>query len=148
MRTVHLTHHYDAPAKEVWDIATDYDCLAEVMSNLIAFEGLPSGKVMTDQKFNVMVSLFGLLPAQPYHMEVLECDDHNMLLKSSERGAGVKCWKHTLRVTPTQTGSQLTDTIEIDAGWLTWGFALWAGFLYKKRHGPRVRILERNLTAS
>lgn len=134
MKTIHLTHHYPAPARAVWEIAIDFACLAEVMEGLITFEGLPDGRVQPGQKLEVMVSLFGRLPAQPYHMEVIDFDDAEMVLKSSERGAGVKSWQHTLRVTPTDTGCQMTDTIRIDAGWATPLFALWARYLYRKRH--------------
>ena len=142
MKTVHLTHHYSAPAADLWAIATDLDVLKDVMEGLIVFEGLPSGRVQTGQECEVMVSLFGRLPKQPYFMEVLECDDNAMVLRSNERGAGVKSWRHTLTVQSTPTGSILTDKIEIDAGFLTWAFAAWARFLYNKRHAPRVRILK------
>lgn len=143
MKTIELIHHYDAPARAVWEVAIDYDCLSEVMDGLVTFEGLPTGRVEAGQSITVMVSLFGRLPAQPYQMEVMEFDNDNMVLTSSERGAGVKSWQHTLRVSATQTGSQLCDKIEIDAGWATWIFARWARYIYRKRHAPRVRILAR-----
>lgn len=143
MRTISLTHNYAASAREVWEVAIDYDCLSEVMAGLVTFEGLPSGRVQAGQSMKVMVSLFGKLPAQPYQMKVLAFDDDEMHFQSSELGAGVKSWNHTLRVTPTENGSQLSETVEIDAGWATSLFALWARYLYAKRHAPRVRILER-----
>jgi hypothetical protein len=143
MRTTQLAYNYPYPARKVWDVAIDYDCLAEVMEGLIRFEGLPSGKVQAGQSMTVMVSLFNRLPAQPYHMEVVDFDDTAMRLVSSERGAGVKSWRHSLRVEPTQTGCTLFDTIEIDAGWLTMPFSVWAKFLYKRRHNPRLAILAR-----
>lgn len=143
MRRVELIHEYDAPAREVWEIAIDYACLAEVMQGLISFVGLPTGRVKSDQAITVMVSLFGKLPSQPYDMQIVEFDDAKMSFTSSERGAGVKSWRHSLQVKPTATGCQLTDKIEIDAGLLTWPFALWARFLYRKRHNPRLKILDR-----
>jgi hypothetical protein len=143
MRTIRLTHTYAAPARDVWQIAIDYDCLSEVMDGLVTFEGLPSGCVQAGQSMTVMVSLFGKLPAQPYHMEVMAFDDDAMQFQSSELGAGVKSWNHSLHVTPTEMGCQLSDTIEIDAGWKTAFFALWARYLYAKRHAPRLRILQR-----
>lgn len=141
MKTVTVTHDYAVPAPVLWALVTDYDALAEVMKGLISFEGLPAGRTRTGQKLEVMVSLFGRLPPRPYVMEVLECDEDNMRLRSSEKGAGVKSWHHTLTVTGTQTGCRLTDRIEIDAGWLTPVFALWARYLYKARHKPRLRLL-------
>lgn len=142
MKTVHLTHDYPVSPERLWTLATDYGALARVMEGVVAFEGLPEGRVQEGQKIDVMVSLFGKLPKQPYHMEVVECDDSRMVLRSSEKGAGVKEWRHTMRVTPAPGGSRLTDTIEIEAGLLTGAFALWARYLYGARHKPRLRLLE------
>lgn len=143
MRIVYLKHEYPFLARDVWEVATDYDCLAEVMKGMITFEGLPKGRIKAVQSASVMVSLFGRLPAQPYHMEVVAFDDKAMTLTSSEIGAGVKSWRHTLQDLPTETGCTLTDRIEIEAGMLTIPFALWAKVLYAKRHKPRLCILER-----
>lgn len=141
MRTVTLEHDYPATAEEVWALATDLDSLKDVMNGIVTFEGLPSGRIHAGQTITVQVSLFGKLPPQPYFMEILECDDKAMTFRTSERGAGVKSWCHTLSVKPLSSGSRLRDEIEIDAGWMTWSFALWARFLYRKRHKPRLRIL-------
>ena len=141
MKTVRLEHEYTSPAKEVWMLATDLDALREIMEGVVTFEGLPSGRVYVGQKFTVQVSLFGKLPPRPYVMEVLECDDEAMILRSFEKGAGVKSWRHTLTVEPQQSGARLRDVIEIDAGWMSWAFAIWARFLYSKRHEPRVQML-------
>ena len=141
MRTVVLTHDYPVPAGRLWALVTDYDALAEVMQGLASFEGLPSGRTQTGQILDVQVSLLGKLPPQPYRMEVLDCDDVAMVLRSDEKGAGVRSWRHTLRVTPTETGSRLTDRIEIDAGWKTPIFAAWARYMYGARHKPRLRML-------
>lgn len=142
MRTVSLEHDYPVAPARLWSLATDYGALSDVMKGIASFEGLPSGRTQTGQKMDVMVSLFGKLPKQPYHMEIVECDDQNMILRSSERGSGVKAWQHKLTVTETETGSRLHDKIDIDAGLLTPVFALWARYLYGARHKPRLRMLE------
>ena len=142
MRTVKVVNKYNATPEQLWMLATDYDALGEIMQGIASFEGLPSGRTQTGQKLNVMVSLFGKLPSQPYAMEVLECDDARMILRSSEHGAGVKSWHHTLTVSETETGSRLTDNIEIDAGLMTPVFALWAKYLYSARHKPRLKLLK------
>ncbi len=142
MKTVLIENDYAAPAEKLWRVATDYAALVEVMEGLVSFTGLPPGRTQTGQKINVMVSLFGKLPQQPYFMEVLECDDVCMILRSSERGAGVKSWLHTLTVTETPEGSRLTDRIDIDAGVLTPIFAIWAKYLYSARHKPRQKLLQ------
>ncbi|WP_299891677.1 SRPBCC family protein [uncultured Ruegeria sp.] len=142
MRIVTVQNDYPVSASRLWAMATDYAALSEVMEGLVSFEGLPAGRTQTGQRLEVMVSLFGKLPAQPYRMEVLECDNQRMILRSSERGAGVKTWLHSLSVTEIESGSRLHDRIEIDAGMLTPVFALWARYLYRARHKPRLRLFE------
>lgn len=142
MKTVVLQHDYDATPARVWSLATDYDALKTIMKGIVAFEGIPEGRTETGQKCDVQVSLFGKLPWQPYYMEILECNDDAMVLRSSEKGVGVKSWRHTLTVTETSSGgSCLTDHIEIEAGLLTFAFAKWAQFLYAARHKPRNALL-------
>jgi ligand-binding SRPBCC domain-containing protein len=143
MKTVRIENSYPYPADRVWALATDFASFTEVMDGIVTFEGLPTGRTETGQKISVQVSVLGKLPKQSYHMEVVECDDQTMLLRSSERGAGIKSWRHTLRVIPTLDGCKLTDEIEIDAGWKTPVFALWARYVYNARHKPRLRILAR-----
>jgi hypothetical protein len=143
MRSVLVENDYTASPARLWAVATDYDALSEIMQGIASFEGLPKGRTRTGQKMTVMVALFGKLPKQPYYMEILECDDNRMILRSSEKGAGVKSWHHTLTVSETAAGSRLTDRIEIDAGMLTPLFALWAKYLYRARHKPRQQFLQR-----
>lgn len=144
MGTVRVEHDYPVEPRELWANATDYQALQEVMRGIVAFDGLPDGRTKTGQKLSIQVSLFGMLPSQPYYLEVVECDDDLMVLRSNEKGAGVKSWQHTLSVTPTHDGSRLTDEIAIDAGLLTPVFEMWARYLYKARHKPRMRMLTRS----
>lgn len=140
--TVTLSHDYPYPAPEVWAVATDLDHLKTVTEGLLVFRGLPSGEIFQGQHIRVEVSLFGKLPFQPYEMNVVSFDTAGMRFQSHEIGAGVKSWCHTLRVVPTEDGSRIEEQIEIDAGILTPLFAAWARFLYRRRHAPRLRILQ------
>ncbi|MGH1329284.1 MAG: hypothetical protein ACRBBK_00235 [Paracoccaceae bacterium] len=141
MRTIIVEHDYPVAPAALWAIVTDYQALAYVMKGLIAFEGLPQGRAYSGQAFWVQVSLFGRFAPQPYFMEVLECDEARMLIRSREKGAGVKSWHHRLQVSATAHGSRLSDRIEIEAGLLTPLFALWARYLYRARHKPRCALL-------
>ena len=143
MKTVLVESDYAVPAARLWALVTGYAALEEVMQGLISFEGLPEGRTVTGQSFDLRVSLFGKLPWQPYHMDVLECDDAKMVLRSSEKGAGVTHWMHRLSVSETDHGCCLSDKIEIEAGLLTPLFAAWAKYLYSARHAPRLRLLDR-----
>ncbi|WP_282078600.1 SRPBCC family protein [Epibacterium ulvae] len=146
-KIVNLTHFYPYTARQVWDVATDLDHLSTVTAGLLAFRDLPSGAIHQGQHLKVQVSLFGKLPYQPYEMTVLECDKDKMAFRSNESGAGVKSWRHSLVVLPQDEGScRIEEQIEIDAGVMTWVFAAWAQFMYRKRHAPRLRILARGAT--
>jgi hypothetical protein len=140
---VDLIHEYPYPARLVWDVVTDLGFLKEVTSGLVAFRGLPSGKITLGQKIEVEVSLFGWLPYQAYRMELVEVDVRDHHFRSVESGAGVKSWTHRLRLEDTATGCRLIEKIEIDAGLITPAFRAWATFLYKRRHAPRLEILNR-----
>lgn len=142
MKTVRLSHEYKADPHDLWALCTDLDALVDMMDGLISFEGLPSGQIYEGQEIDVRVSLFGRLPSQPYHMRVDECNANAMRVRSTEFGAGVESWRHTMIIESIPGGSRLNDVIEIEAGWLTWAFALWARFIYKRRHAPRLRLLQ------
>ncbi len=141
-KTVHLTHPYSYPARQVWAVATDLDHLETVTAGLLAFRDLPSGAIYQGQHLTVQVSLFGTLPYQPYEMTVIEFDQDTMMFRSNEVGAGVKSWRHSLDVIAQGEGHcRIEEQIEIDAGVMTPIFAAWARFMYRKRHAPRLRIL-------
>lgn len=140
-KTISLTHAYDASPKAVWAIATDFEALAKVMEGLVSFEGLPTGRIEKGQHLEVMVSLFGKLPAQPYTMDLLDVDDAEMRFKSSEVGAGVKSWVHELQVVAVGQGCEIREQITIDAGLMTPLIAAWARFMYKRRHGKRLELM-------
>jgi hypothetical protein len=140
LQTVTLSHDGDAPPGKLWEIAANYDLIAVIMRGIISFDGLPSGTAQTGVSFEVMGSLFGKFPAQPYRMEVPECDAARRILRTHEKGAGVTSWRQTLRIELPE-GCRLIDQIEIDAGLVTPLFALRARFLYRNRHKPRLRLL-------
>lgn len=147
-RRVTLRHVYDARPEQLWAIATDFDCLAEAMRGLVRFEGLPEGGLHQGQVIDVRVSLFGILPAQPYRMELLEYDPEQMCFLSDEKGMGVDRWRHRMLIKASGSGAELIDEIEIDAGWRTGVLAAWARYMYGRRHKPRLAMLARQSAAS
>lgn len=148
MTTVEVTHHYDVPPRVLWEVVTDFGALAVVMRGLARFDGLPTGRCAAGQDFAVKVRLFGWLPPMDYRMAVEACDDEAMWLQSREQGSGARQWDHRIAVTDDgQGGAVLTDTIDLDAGWRTPVFALWARFLLKYRHRPRLRLLAKAETS-
>lgn len=142
-QTVKLSHDYCYSPAQLWAIVIDYGYLTEVMHGLVSFTGMPEGVTEIRQKVNVKTSLFAKLPAQDYYMEILECDHESMTVRSFEKGSGVKSWRHSFRVVKTDRGCRLIDEIVIDAGLMTWLFCIWARYMYRARHEPRLHILKR-----
>ena len=140
-KIVQLVHDYPVPADRLWDVATDWASFIEAMKGLATFRGLPDQPLHKGQIINSEVSLFGLLPFFPWTMEVRECDPERGVVKSHEYGGSVKRWDHTIKIEETETGSRLTDTIMIDAGYQTPIYVWWARLNYGRRHKPRLRML-------
>ncbi|WP_299410840.1 SRPBCC family protein [uncultured Roseobacter sp.] len=140
-KTIHLSHDYTYPAGWVWGVVIDLDHLKTITKGLVSFRNLPSGQIYQGQHIQVDVSLFSWMPYQPYEMTVIALDHEKMSFQSDEVGAGVKSWRHSLRVSPHKDGCRISEEIEIDAGMATPIFAAWARFLYRRRHKPRLQIL-------
>lgn len=140
-RVVETAHYYPVAPELLWDVAIDWRKLGEVNRGMVTQIGLPEGRFETGQRLEIGVSAFGLLPAKPYVIEILECDDALRVMVSREHGAGVKSWDHVMRVEETAGGCRLIDRIEIDAGMMSRAFAAWARLLYHRRHKPRLRLL-------
>lgn len=139
-----VTHDYAATPEMVWHVATDFACFAEAMKGVATFEGMPeTGTLAGGDVFDVKVRLFGWMPPMDYRMELAAFDPVGHSFRSVESGGSIRRWEHVLTVAPTKTGARLTDTITIDAGAMTPLMRLWAKFVYRRRHAPRVRMLER-----
>lgn len=141
---VRLSHEYAAPAAKVWDVATDWDCLKQAMRGLVVYEGLPEYAIEEGQKIETRVSLFEIMPAFDYVMEILRHDPAQRVLQSHEYGGAVTRWDHTLTVSETEGGARIDDDILIDAGAMTFLYAAWARFIYRRRHKPRLQMLGLN----
>lgn len=144
MQVVEECHDYPVPPERLWALVTDLDNLEAMNTPLIKFTALPDGHLHTGLVIDTHVSVYGVLPAQPYRIEVLTCDDDAMLVETAESGSGVRNWNHTITVIPTTTGARLTDRIEIDAGFLTFAYVWWARKLYRHRDAPRRTLLGLN----
>lgn len=142
MRTVYLSHVYDTSPSAVWRVATDLDCLQRAVRGVLLFEGMPSCAIAQGQIIDVTVSMFGVLPAQPYRMEVIAFDEDTLTFTSREKGMGVEHFQHNLRIVPHPRGAELIDEVEIEAGWRTPMIAAWVRFMYKRRHKPRLEMLK------
>jgi len=65
---------YPVDADTLFALASDLDALDAVSKPFVVFDHLPSGPIRAGQVIDVDVSIFGLLPSQPYRMHVVECN--------------------------------------------------------------------------
>ena len=137
-----MSHDYDAPAPKLWAIATDWKCLRRAVGGMATFGPLPDEPMHKGQVIRTTVSLFGLLPAFPYTLEIREFNETAMHLESRESGGGIDRWEHTIDVEPRDHGSRLSDKLVISAGWRTPFTALWARIMLARRHRPRLDMLK------
>lgn len=138
---MHIEHVYDAPVEAVWDVALDFQKLAELSAGSVVYRGLPAGRVGQGDVIAFEVSPFGLLPWKPYRVEMIEVDHDAHRFVSLEHGAGVKTWRHTLTLRTEGDATRQIDEIEIDAGVMTPVIVRLARRMYAKRDGPRRRLL-------
>ncbi|MGB0439966.1 MAG: hypothetical protein ACPGFC_07670, partial [Paracoccaceae bacterium] len=141
MQTVTNVLDYDVSVDRLWAVAMDYSALAYCMRGKVRFSHLPDGRPYSGQVIDLRVSLLGVLPWQPYRIEMLEFSEEDRVMQSLEQGSGVQMWRHRATATETATGSRLTDVIDIEAGWKTPVVAAWARWMYQGRHKPRLELL-------
>ena len=147
-RVVTMSHDYDATPSRLWAVATDWDCLRRAVAGMATFGLLPDKPMQKGQVIHTTISLFGLLPAFPYTLEIREFDEKAMHIESRESGGGIERWEHAIDVEPLDHGSRLRDRLEIAAGWRTPFVAFWARIMLARRHKPRLEMLKKNRGAS
>ncbi len=141
MALVEVRNDYAVSPDALWDVTTDYAKLATLNAGMVAMRNIPAGRLATGDDFTCEVSLFGLLPWQPYRIRIREVNDAGRFFLSEEDGSGVDMWRHRSSVIETEGGAALIDRIEIEAGWKTALVARWATLLYRRRHPARLRLL-------
>lgn len=141
MQRVTVVHAYPVPAGRLWALVSDYRKLRYVMAGVAGFDGLPDRPIREGDDLSLRVRLFDRLPPMRYRIEVVELDHAARVLETREQGVGVQRWAHRIAVEETETGARLTDGIEIEAGWRTPFAVLFARWMLRQRHKPRLRLL-------
>ena len=138
---VSIEYAYPASADALWRVAADWRCLEEASRGLLRYGGLPDGGIVEGQSMVVDISLFGVGPWFPWTIIVDTLDPARRLMRSIEFGGAARWWLHDMEVVDGPQGAVLRERIEIDAGVQTFGYVLFARALYRRRHGPRLRML-------
>jgi ligand-binding SRPBCC domain-containing protein len=129
-------------AQNLWDINCNWQYFEKFTQDYVRFKNLPNGNMFKGQNINIEVSMFGITPFKPWQINFIEFDPNNYYFETLENGAGIKKWHHISRIIDTKNGVVLIDEIEIDAGFASWLFAIWALIYYSGRKNPRQKIID------
>ncbi len=140
-RTIRVEHHYATTPQKVWEAAKQFDDLPALSAGSVQYRGLPTEPVKQGDVIEFEVQPFYTKKWNPYKVTMAEVNDAERRFVSVEEGAGVKEWRHTMRVVPDGDGAKQIDEITIDAGLMTWPISLMAKRMYKSRDAPRRKIL-------
>lgn len=111
------------------------------MEGLMSYDGLPSGEMSVGQSFEIKLTLTHFFTMR-WSIDVIERDDDQYLLRTSERGGPIKSYLHTFAVEELAANrSRLIDEIEFDAGWMSVALEPLVYHAYNARDKPRRDIL-------
>lgn len=123
-------------AGETWEREKSLDRLSEVSRPLLEIRRL-SGKncLQAGESYELGLRLFGIIPWGKHRVDIVDISDEAYRFETSERGTGIKSWRHVRRISPiSHTSCICSDEIRIQAGLTTplvWAFAK---LLYRQRH--------------
>lgn len=88
--------------------------------------------------------LFGVLPIGLRSVRFVTIDPERGSIVTLEHDMLVRRWQHEIDIAPLDPDrSRYTDTVEIDAGFLTWPVWAWACWFYRHRQRRWQQLLRR-----
>jgi ligand-binding SRPBCC domain-containing protein len=135
-----------APAQAVWQAVKRPSTLFQVTRGMLGFSRQRRFPVewQAGQRLRTRLWFFHLLPMPFLHrLEVVQVDEAGRTIRSHETSP-FYTWDHTILVEEQGEGTSYTDTIDIQAGWLTWPIWLFANIFYHYRQW-RWRKLAKSL---
>ncbi|OBJ96061.1 hypothetical protein A5638_18900 [Mycolicibacterium fortuitum] len=90
---------------------------------------------------------FHVIPAYRHTIEVLDVDDTTRTIRTHEYGGVLRSWDHTLHVEAvTGHSCRYSDTVEIDAGRLTFVVTVLARGIYAYRHRRWRKLVAKHMS--
>lgn len=124
------------PAQAAWDLAVKPSTLVYVAKGVLAFQGAAAFPVrwIADRTIATRLLFFGILPGWKHSLHIESIDDSARTIRSRESGGPVTKWDHTIIIEPATAGSSIyTDSIDIQAGLLTFPVWCFAQIFYRHR---------------
>lgn len=137
---VEISALYNADAETVFTEALHFDEMTEAMSGLATYVGLPEREVVEGETLVVDITIWKVFKNTGHVMHVEKLDRENRILQSREHNNSLARWDHTLSVQPRGGQAIWLDVVVVDAGWRTHLVALFAAYVYKRRHRHRQAL--------
>ena len=127
------------PSEHAWQLLIERSCLVKVCLPLVRFEFLgelkPEKLWIQGQMVRCNCFIFGFLPTGTRELFFERIDAKKMEIQTREKDPLIKKWDHLMAIKDLGQGkSSISDSIEIDAGAMTFVVWLWAQWLYRHRH--------------
>ncbi|MGB0908652.1 MAG: hypothetical protein ACPGVT_14280 [Maricaulaceae bacterium] len=136
-RRILITAHYQADAQQTFLAALNPLEMAEAMTGLARYDGLPDHLAKTGETWRVDVTMFGFFKTKGYAMFIESVDRDACVMQSREHGGAIKLWDHRLSVRQEGERAIWTDDVTLDAGLMTPFMARFGAYMYRRRHRYR-----------
>ncbi len=136
------------PADKVWEKLKKRSTFLYITRPVLGYPGSemwPEELFIAQTSISMRVSLLHALPSTPHEVEVVMVDESSMQIETRERSGFVEDWEHCMRVDPIRSDRcRYTDSIEINAGWLTPAAWVFASVFYRYRHMRWRKFMRRS----
>lgn len=146
MRTVHVETTLPTSAERVWSAMLSPATFLYVCKGLFGFPALAgrTESLRTGERGTGWLMAFHVIPAYRHTIEVTEVDEATGTIRTREHGGVLKAWNHTLHVEALQADScRYSDTVDIDAGFLTGAVVTIANGIYRYRQRRWRKLVRR-----
>lgn len=146
MRTVHVETTLPTSADRVWSAMLSPATFLYVCKGLFGFPALAgrTESLRTGERGTGWLMAFHVIPAYRHTIEVTEVDEATGTIRTREHGGVLKAWNHTLHVEALQADScRYSDTVDIDAGFLTGAVVVIANGIYRYRQRRWRKLVRR-----
>lgn len=146
MRTVHVETTLPTSADRVWSAMLSPATFLYVCKGMFGFPALAgrTESLRTGERGTGWLMAFHVIPAYRHTIEVTEVDEATGTIRTREHGGVLKAWNHTLHVEALQADScRYSDTVDIDAGFLTGAVVAIANGIYRYRQRRWRKLVRR-----
>ncbi|MGE0608121.1 MAG: hypothetical protein AB7O62_13585 [Pirellulales bacterium] len=142
---VHCATQLPCPAAMVWDEVLKPSLLHEVIWPVVVIRGEDWPTRWSERAaLRCRLFLFGLIPLGPRTLRFERVDPDAREIRTRETDALCRRWDHCIRVRELPDGqTRYSDTVEVDARWLTPLVRLFAVCFYRYRQRRWQRVARR-----